>query len=173
MKLSDAFIQKCDTISLELVVTVINVNHEKGAEILEKCRTLYEYSLFIHTLRELYIKLKDKQAAAEQCVKQCMKQGILTDFLKRNGGDVVSFLYEELTLAECLEIRENDAYLFGLADGKAQGFADGEAKGKTDTQRTTALNMLRKGYAHNDILEMTDINPDELQELIEDNLIEK
>lgn len=161
MKLSDAFIQKCDTISLELVVTVINVNHEKGAEILEKSRTLYEYSLFIRTLRELYAELGDKQAAAEQCVKLCMKKGILADFLKRNGGDVVSFLFDELTREECLQVREKDAYLFGLEDGKA------------DEQRATALRMLQEGTDHDYILRMTKITPEELQKLIEDHLSEK
>ena len=44
LKLSDAFIEKCDTLSLEAAVTVINVNYEQGAKLLERCRTLNEYS---------------------------------------------------------------------------------------------------------------------------------
>ena len=35
MKLSDAFMAECDKISVEVVVRFINVNYEKGAELLE------------------------------------------------------------------------------------------------------------------------------------------
>ena len=81
------------------------------------------------------------------------------NFLKRNGGDVVSFLYDELTREECLAIRENDAYLFGVEDG--------EAKGKVDEKKATALRMLQENLAHDLILRMTKINPEELQKLID------
>ena len=69
--------------------------------------------------------------------------------------------------------RVDYAYLFGLEDGKAQGFADGEAKGLADGKRATALNMLRKNYHHNDILEVASISSEELLQLIEEHLCEK
>ena len=84
------------------------------------------------------------------------------NFLKRNGGDVVSFLYDELTREECIAIRENDAYLFGLEDGEAHGFTKGFADGK----RATALNMLQEKLPHDLILRTTGISPEELQRLI-------
>lgn len=34
LKLSDAFVQKCDKLSIEVVVKVINVNYEKGYSLL-------------------------------------------------------------------------------------------------------------------------------------------
>ena len=37
LKFSDAFITKCDKIFVELKVKVININYEKGAEILKRC----------------------------------------------------------------------------------------------------------------------------------------
>ena len=52
LKLSDLYIQKCDRMSLEVKVEVININHEKGAEILNKCKSLNDYSLLIHTIRQ-------------------------------------------------------------------------------------------------------------------------
>lgn len=52
LKLSDAFIVKCDKISIEARIKVINVNYDKGAEILEKSRTLREYSIFIQKIRD-------------------------------------------------------------------------------------------------------------------------
>ena len=40
LKLSDSYAAKCGKISLEASVTMINVNYEKGADILERCKIL-------------------------------------------------------------------------------------------------------------------------------------
>ena len=67
-KLSDAFLCKCDTISLEVKVHVINVNLEKGAELLEKCRTLKEYRgevmsfLHVQLSQEEMLEIREQDA---------------------------------------------------------------------------------------------------------------
>lgn len=40
LKLYDAFLGNCDKLSIEAVVKGINVNNDKGAELLNKCITL-------------------------------------------------------------------------------------------------------------------------------------
>ena len=52
MKLSDAFMAECDKIALEVAVKFINVNYEKGAEILKRCKAMEGYSLLLHMIRE-------------------------------------------------------------------------------------------------------------------------
>ena len=52
MKLSDAFMAECDKIAIEVTVKFINVNYEKGAEILKGCKTMKGYSLLLHMIRE-------------------------------------------------------------------------------------------------------------------------
>ncbi|MDO4546405.1 MAG: Rpn family recombination-promoting nuclease/putative transposase [Bacillota bacterium] len=51
LKLSDSFAQKCGKIAVEVVVRVINVNYEKGAEILKRCQALQQYSRFMYLIR--------------------------------------------------------------------------------------------------------------------------
>ena len=51
---SNTFIAKCDKLYLELNVRVINVNYEKGAELLEKCRLLSDYSQLVHIAKMNY-----------------------------------------------------------------------------------------------------------------------
>ena len=85
---------------------MINVNYEKGARLLEKCRLLREYSILIHKIRlrcEKGMELKD---AISISVRECIKEGILAVFLKRNGGEIMSFLYQELSREECEACRE-------------------------------------------------------------------
>lgn len=127
LKLSDAYIAKCGKISLEARVKVINVNYDKGADILKRCKTLNEYSMFIHMIREKQQE-KGLQKAVEGSVRECMRKGILTEFLERNGGDIVSLVRIELTREECEAIREEDGYVRGLEDGLNEGRIEEQLK---------------------------------------------
>jgi len=109
LKLSDAFLCKCDTISLEVKIHVINVNLEKGAELLEKCRTLKEYSTFVSKVREYCSIYDNLDMAIEASIEECINSNILADYLKEHRGDVMSFLHVQLSQEEMLEIREQDA----------------------------------------------------------------
>ena len=117
LKLSDSYIKKCDKMSLEVKVDVININHEKGAKILKRCKTLNDYSLLIHTIRERERNGKELDIAIEETIIEFIKQGILVEFLKENGGEIMSFLFEELTREECEAIREQDGYFRGKEEG--------------------------------------------------------
>ena len=85
-----------------------------------------------------------------------MKEGILDEFLKKNGGDIVSFLFEELTREECEQIREEDGYYHGHLDGEA------------DTQRAIARNMISMKLAPDVIAAATGLSTDELEKIQQD-----
>lgn len=151
-KLSDAFAVKCDKISLELKVKVINVNYDKGAEILSRCRSLNEYSKFMYMIRERLSEGIEVKSAIEESIRICMKEGILDEFLKKNGGDIVSFLFEELTREECEQIREEDGYY----------------RGEADTQRAIARNMISMKLAPDVVAAATGLSIDELEKIQQD-----
>ena len=103
MRLSDAFmtdVTECDTIALEVVVKFINVNYEKGAQLLSKCRTMKEYSMLIYRIRVKYRECGDLKAAIEESIR------------------------------ECESVREADGFAAGFERGEAAGFERGEAAGK-------------------------------------------
>ena len=103
MRLSDAFmtdVTECDTIALEVVVKFINVNYEKGAQLLSKCRTMKEYSMLIYRIRVKYRECGDLKAAIEESIR------------------------------ECESVREADGFAAGFERGDAAGFERGEAAGK-------------------------------------------
>lgn len=128
-------------------------SYEKGEEILARCKALLEYSRFIHMIRSSYEETGNMTAAIEESIQRCQREGVLTDFLKRNGGDLVSVLYEALTTEECLSIREEDGY--------CRGMEEGEIKSKI----VIAANMLRKGISKTDIAEMTGLSEEEVDAL--------
>lgn len=161
IKLSDSFCCECDTIAIEVIVKVINVNYEKNAELLRRCELLAEYSRFIHMIREREHSTKDLQRAMEESIETCIQEGILKEFLKKNGGEIMSILYDALTREECEAIRENDGYVRGLREGEASGEARGEAKEKLSIAR----NMLKMGMDIKVISEATGLTEEEVSNL--------
>ena len=141
MKLSDAFMAECDKIAIEVAVKFINVNYEKGAEILKRCKAMEGYSLLLHMIRE--------------------------------GGEVMSFLFEKLTREECEAIREADGFEEGYAKGIEKGEASGFAKGKTEGyeegetagELKVARAMKAKGMTINEICEITGLKRSQVEEL--------
>ena len=149
LKLSDAFFEKRDKLFVEIIVKVINVNYEKGARLLEKCRLLREYSILIHKIRlrcEKGMELKD---AISISVRECIKEGILAVFLKRNGGEIMSFLYQALSREECEAIREQDGYI----------------RGKEDQQRFSAKKLKAMDMPTAEIAEVTGLSVEEIEAL--------
>jgi len=145
LKLSDLYIQKCAKMSLEVKVEVININHEKGAEILHKCKSLNDYSLLIHTIRNKENNGNKLEEAIEETINEFIEQGILVEFLKKNGGDIMSFLFEELTREECEDIREKDGYY--------------------KAKKEVASKMKKMNISIEQIIEVTGLSKEEIEEL--------
>ena len=181
MKLSDAFMAECDKIAIEVTVKFINVNYEKGAEILKGCKTMKGYSLLLHMIREECEATGELKTAIENCIRKCVEEGIIADFLKEHGGEVMSFLFEKLTREVCEAIREADGfeegYAKGIEKGEAAGFEKGEAsgfaKGKTEGyeegeaagELKVARAMKAKGMTTNEICKITGLERSQVEEL--------
>ena len=168
MKLSDAFMAGCDKISVEVVVRFINVNYEKGAELLKRCNTMQGYSRLIHMIRVKYRECGELGTAIEESIRECQASGILAEFLKEHGGDVMSFLFEKLTREECEAIREADGYEQGFEQGEISGFE----QGKLDEKRKIAVNQRRKGLDVKVISEATGLTEDEIKALTHDEILD-
>ena len=173
MKLSDAFMAECDKIAIEVTVKFINVNYEKGAEILKRCKAMEGYSLLLHMIREECEATGELKTAIENCIRKCVEEGIIADFLKEHGGEVMSFLFEKLTREECEAIREADGFEEGYAKGIEKGEASGFAKGKTEGyeegeaagELKVARAMKAKGMTTNEICEITGLKRSQIEEL--------
>lgn len=78
LRLSDAYRKIPGRNSSELVVTVININSVKSHTILNKCRILKEYSLFIDMVR----KYEKEENGTKKAIEECIQNGILAEYLK-------------------------------------------------------------------------------------------
>ena len=89
LRLSDAFIQKEEEPELELKVRYLNINQGCNQELMERCRTLREYSEFVARIRKYTGGKAAIEEAVDRAVTECIEEGILADFLRGQRAEVV------------------------------------------------------------------------------------
>ena len=141
LRLSDAYQEKSDTgaYALELKVRMININQKAGHPILEKCPVLKEYSEFVEHVRAYG---NDEQKLTK-AVKECIREGILSEYLERKSREVINMLigeydYEMDMQEKQDEVREELEEV--IAKAKAEkAVAEAEAEqAKAETEQAKA-----------------------------------
>ena len=94
LRLSSAFENPMDNElgQLELEVPVYNINKGMNEELFSKSPHLRQYAEFIAKLREFIKMYDDYSQAVEKAVSHCINNDVLAEFLKEEGGRIVSIL---------------------------------------------------------------------------------
>ena len=116
LRLSDAFyLDNTEELPhLELIVRVININPEAKHPLLEKCKTLGEYSEFVSTVR----RYGNNPEYMTLAVQECRKKGLLKDFLDRHASEVVNMLLTEYNYEEDIRVQREEAKEEGRQEEK-------------------------------------------------------
>lgn len=131
LKLSDSYIKKQENPSLELKVRFLNINQGKNAEIVEQCKELKEYMLYVDRVRK-YLADMDLEKAVARAVDECIKEGILAEFLRENKAEVISMSILECDFEDIKEAVYEDAWEIGMEEGREVGLAEGRAEGHAE-----------------------------------------
>lgn len=128
-RLSSLYRNHTDDPALELKILVLNINPGYNTELMEKCRTLHEYTLFVSKIRK-YQKEMPLAEAMEQTVAECIEENILADFLKKNRAEVIKVGIYEYDEALHIQQERADAKEEGIAEGRKEGIAEGRKEGR-------------------------------------------
>ncbi len=120
LRLSDAFSKQEKDKNMELVVEVLNINPGNNVELLSKCRTLQEYVWYIERVRKYAADMPIEQAV-ELAVNECIREGILADFLSQNKAEAIEMSIFEYNQEAHMKCVRQEGYEDGLADGIAEG----------------------------------------------------
>ena len=146
LRLSSAFEHLSDEPKLELIVTVLNVNEGHNAELMQHCNTLNEYAQYVARVR-LYAADMSLDQAVERAVDECIREGILAEFLTHNRNEVISmsiFEYDKELEEKKLRKAEYEAgFSEGEKYGHEAGFSEGEKYGIELNSIETARRMLQ------------------------------
>ena len=118
LRLSDAFTVKSAKPSLELVVKVININYNKNNELLEACKPLQEYTLFVEAVRR-HVKL-DRENGFKNAIKECIQNDILRDYLERKSREVMNMLIAEYDYDTDIAVQREEERETALQEGSHQ-----------------------------------------------------
>ena len=148
LKLSDLYEIQEEEVDLELKVVMININRGNNQQLMDTCRTLKDYSEYIYRMRE-YAKEAPIEEAVERTITECIREGILKEFLEQNRAEAMAMSIYEYNEAEHMKMEREDAYAeghkSGFADGHKSGFADGHKSGFEDGQKAGIVAGNRDG----------------------------
>lgn len=120
IKLSDSYITKDGEVSLELIVDVININVGHNKELLDACKTLRDYSEYVHRVRK-YAKDKTIEEAVDKAISECIREGVLKEFLEENRAEARAMSIYEYDQEEHIRLEREDAYEDGRKEGREEG----------------------------------------------------
>ena len=129
---------------LECTARVYNINYGHNQELMARCRTLEEYSILIGRISSKVRNGIPLEPAADAAVQECIRDGILQDFLIKHRSEVVGMLLEEFDMDEYIKMERRDSYADGHEDGLAMGLAEGLAEGKRLEQLHIIHNMFQE-----------------------------
>lgn len=169
-RLSSAYECQTDDPDLELRVTVLNVNEGHNQELMEHCQTLKEYAQYVAKVRK-YTSLGEVslEDAVECAVEECIKEGILAEFLIQNRAEVISMSIFEYNKDEEEKKLRKAEFEAGLEEGRKAGIEEGRIKLlKQQIQR-----KLSKGKSIDEIAEELEESVTVIQNLIVDGETKK
>ncbi len=138
-------------VSLELIVDVININMEKGNKILENCKILRDYSLFVESVRK-HAEI-DPENGFEKAIRECMENEILKEYLERKSKEVRNMLTAEYDYATDIAVQREEEREIALE------------KGIYKEKENIVLKMVSRGLDVKTISEYTDLDISEIKKI--------
>ena len=116
--LSKAFAANTGEINLELVVLQLNINKGKNEELKEICQTLQEYAEFTERVR-IHRKEMPLEDAIRTTIDECIRDGILKEFLLKNKAEVYHMCLYEFDVELHEKVLRKEEREEGLQEGKS------------------------------------------------------
>ena len=117
-------------------------------ELMETCQTLREYAEYTDRVRR-YAKEMLLEEAVERAITECIGEGILEDFLKKNRAEAMKVSIYEYDAQKHIEMEKKDSYQAGRNDGyqagREDGYQSGKDDGRTEMLRQVIRTMLTNG----------------------------
>ena len=161
--LSEAFENLSGNPKLELEVLTININEGHNPELMEQCQTLREYAQYVACVRR-YAREFELNEAVKLAVDECIRNNILSKFLRANKSEVISmsiFEYDKEEEERKLRKAEYEA-------GAAAGLKAGVSKGKILAKKDAASSLITLGLTVEQISSTLKVDVETVEQWIAD-----
>ena len=168
LRLSDAYEHPSGEPDLELKVAVLNINSGYNEELKGRSRTLYEYMIFVETVRRR-AKTMPFPEAMKEAIDVCIREGILEEFLMENRAEVEKVAIFEYNEEKHMKQIESEAFQEGVREGEKRGRQEGEKRGEQSGRmkgkKTFVCNLLKHGMSDEEICSLVECDREFLEEV--------
>ena len=163
LKLSDLYTVKEEDPMLDLKVLMLNVNQGHNPELMEVCHTLWEYAEYTDRVRK-YAKEQPIAEAVEQAITECIREGILKEFLEKNRREAKNVSIYEYDQEKHIRQEREEAWEAGEKTGREAG----ERAGQINKLQELIRKKLAKGKTIPEIAEALEEEEDTIRRLVEE-----
>ena len=153
--LSEAYENLSGEPNLELKVITLNINEGHNSQLMEQCQILWEYAQYVAKVRE-YAGRTKLDEAVEQAVNDCIQNGILAEFLRKNKSEVIAMSIFEYNKEEEERKLRKAEYEAGIKEGELQ------------KARKTALVLNKMGFSVEKIAVILQISENVVQKWLKE-----
>ena len=149
MKLSDMFDKPCENPEVEVICDVYNINSGYNEELKKSSPTLREYMDFVDKVCYYKSVTDGSNDAVEMAIDDCIKAGILVEFLTERRNEVIKVAELDFTW----ETREELIRLEERRLGKSEGRIEGRIEGRNEGRIANLITQVRKKVLKNKPIE--------------------
>lgn len=161
LRLSDAYENPTKEPALELKVTMLNINAGHNQKLMGSCHVLWEYAEYVARVRKYAAELPLDEAV-EQAIGECIREGILEEFLRYNRAEVYQMSIFEYDKEEEEKKLRKAEYEYGREEGIKEGIREGQQE-----ERTRWLLLLSRMTAGGDTEQIPLLNNPEVLEAMQ------
>ena len=135
LRLSDLYTVRMKETQLELTAVLLNINRNHNRELMEACRDLKDYAEYVDRVRK-YARELPLSEAVECAITECIREGILKEFLEKNRAEVKKMSIYEYDQKKHIRMERQDAWEEGVQAGRREGIKEGERPAqRTDQEK--------------------------------------
>ena len=139
---------------------MLNINAGHNPELLETCSVLWEYAEYTARVRK-YARELPVEDAVENAIVECIEEGILEDFLRKNRAEAKNMSIYEYNQEKHLR-QEREA-----------SWEEGRESGISESRRQTAINLSKMGMDVEKIAQAVEASVEEVQTWLADEDVRK
>lgn len=145
LKLSDAFIHPEEIPDIEVTAHMLNINFGHNKKLMDKCKKLEEYAVFIAMIRKYLKTGMETETAIQLAMDECIRNDILAEILRKEKVVVMNSILTELDEQAYAEGLREDGFADGFEDGFEDGLQQGIRKGiQTFIETCMEVNFTRQ-----------------------------
>ena len=118
-------------------VDIYNINYNQSSQLIQKSKSLKEYSLFVHMVNMGISEGLAFGEAVTKAIRYCIAHDIMGEFLSKHGSEVENMLFTEWNMDEALAVTAEEARAEGERNGLEKGEKLGLEKGRKQEQIKT------------------------------------